>query len=202
MNDTSYSHEAIAWVKQRLDELDAIILEVEKSVAEQTDTARAEAEKALERLKAARLAFQNQYDALRADADELKTKTKSVQASLDEEWIGVETSLQSFLAAITNRADAVRNLVAARAEAQRRSWDASVTGFRTQAAESLDAARHEFDAAIQRLSAEAEKLRGKIADTKDAGDESWSAVKAGLLEAKAVHDRTIEKIRHSVAKLF
>jgi hypothetical protein len=202
MNDTSYSHEAIAWVKQRLDELDAIIQEVEKSVIEQNDAARAEVEKALERLKAARLAFQNQYDALSADADNLKQQTTFVLDALDEEWIEVETTLQSFLSAIGDKADAVRSLVAARADAQRRSWEASLTGYRARATEILDRSRQEFESALRLVSDEAEKIQARVGDAKDAGDESWAAVKDGLAEAKAVQDRTIEKIRTSISKLF
>jgi chromosome segregation ATPase len=202
MNDTSYSHEAIDWVKQRLDELDAIIQEVEKSVVEQNDAARAEVEKALERLKSARLAFQNQYDTLRADANELKKKMKSAQDALDEEWIAVETSFQTLLAAIADQADSVRSLVVVRADAQRRSWEASLMDFRARATETLDRSRQEFDAAARRLSEEAEKFQARIGNAKDTSDESWAAVKEGLAEAKAVQDRTTEKIRTSISKLF
>ena len=202
MDNSSYSHEAINWVKQRLDELDAIILEVEKSIADQSDAVRTEAETALERLKAARLTFQHQYDTLRVDATDLKQKTKSVQDALDEEWIEVETSVQSFLTTIADQAGAVRSFVAARAAAQRRSWEALLTGLRTRATDNFDRTRHEFDSVMFRLSGAAEKFQARIGDTKDAGDESWAAVKAGLSEVKAVHDRTLEKLKASVSKLF
>jgi hypothetical protein len=202
MSDTSYSLEVIAWAKQRLDELDAIIVGVEKSLAAQSDAVRAEGDMALARLKAARLTFRSQYDALYADADHLRQKAKSVRNALDEEWIEVETSLQSFLAAITNEAGAVRSFVTARADAQRRSWTVSLTSTGARATETLDRSRHEFDAATRRLSEEAEKFQAKIGEAKDAGDESWAAVKTGLSEAKAVHDQTMEKIKSSVSKLF
>src|SRR6516165_9186657 len=104
MSDTSYSLEVIAWAKQRLDELDAIIVGVEKSLAAQSDAVRAEGDMALARLTAARLTFRSQYDALYADADHLRQKAKSVRNALDEEWIEVQTSRQSLLAAITNEA--------------------------------------------------------------------------------------------------
>jgi hypothetical protein len=202
MNDASYSIEVLAWAKQRLDELDAIIVGIEKSVAAQSEAARAEADKASARLKAARLAFQHQHDALRSDADNLKQKAKSVRNALDEEWIEVESSLHSFLAAIANETGAVRSFAVARADAQRRSWMASLVSFGARATETLDRSRQEFEVATRRLSEEAEKLQARIADTKDAGDESWAAVKEGLAEAKAVQDRTMEKIKTSISKLF
>lgn len=202
MSDQSYPHETIVWVKQRLDELDAIIGEVEKSSAELEGKVRAEAEQALVKLKESRLTIGRQYDRLLAEADDVKPGAKELQDALDDEWVEVETSLQSFLAAAAGEAGAVRRLVVARADAQRQSWEASLQAFRDQATETVEKARQDLDAAIRRLSDEADKFQAKIGEAKDAGDESWAAVKTGLAEAKEVHDRTIEKIKGAFAKLF
>ena len=96
----------------------------------------------------------------------------------------------------------MRDVVAARAQAQRRSWEASLTALRKQATEIVDKARGEFDAAIKRLSDETEKFQSRIGEVKDAGDQSWNAVKSGLAEARAVHDRTIQKIKEALSKLL
>lgn len=110
--------------------------------------------------------------------------------------------LQSFLKVAGDQAQTVRGVVVARAQAQRRSWEASLKDIREQAADAIETARGEFDAAIKRLSDEAEKFQARIGDAKDAGDESWEAVKSGVAEAKAVHDRTIQRIKDAVSKLF
>lgn len=202
MSGQSYPHETIAWAKQRLDELDAIIGEVEKSSDELEGKVRVEAEQSLAKLKESRLTISRQYDRLLAEADDLKQGAKELQDALDDEWIAVETSLQSFLSAAADEAGTVRRFVVARADAQRQSWEASLQAFRDQATETVEKARQELDAAIRRLSDEADKFQAKIGEAKDAGDESWTAVKAGLAEAKEVHDRTVEKIKGAFAKLF
>ncbi|MCW2318569.1 bisphosphoglycerate-dependent phosphoglycerate mutase [Rhodoblastus acidophilus] len=199
MIDTSHSHEAIAWLKQRLDELDAIILEIEKSAAGQSAVAQAEAQKALARIQAARLAFQTQYETLRARAEQTP---KAAQDALDDEWIEVEAALQSFLAATADQADAIRGIVIARAAVQRRAWDASVESLAAQANETVEKGRQEFDAVMRRLSEHAEKFQAGFDQAKDVGEESWTALKVGLAEVKAVHDRTMEKVKSSVARLF
>ncbi len=202
MGEKSYPHETIAWAKQRLDELDAIISEVEKTSRELSGSVRAEADAALARLEASRASLQQSYDALRSEAEDLDRTAEDLQDTLDAEWVEVETSFQSLLGALTDQADTVRGLVAARVEAQRQAWENSLKGLRDQAAETVDTARGELDAAINRLSEEAERFQARIGQVKDAGDTSWEAVKSGLAEARAVHDRTIDKIKGAFVKLF
>jgi len=199
MGDKSYPHETIAWAKQRLDELDAIISEVEKTSKDLSGSVRAEADAALARLEASRVGLQKSYDALRTETEDLK---RTAEDALDNEWVEVETSFRSFLGALTGQADTVRGIVAARVEAQRQAWDNSLKGLRDQAAETVDQARGDLDAAIKRLSDEADTFQARIGEVKDARDASWEAVKSGLAEAKAVHDRTIDKIKGAFAKLF
>jgi len=202
MGEKSHPHETIAWAKQRLDELDAIIFEVEKASKDLSGSVRAEADAALARLETSRSSLQKSYEGLRAEAEDLKRTAEDLQDDLDAEWVEVETSFQSFLGALTDQADTVRSIVAARVEAQRQAWDNSLKGLRDQAAETVDKARGELDAAIKRLSDEADRFQAGIGEVKDAGDASWEAVKSGLAEAKAVHDRTIVKIKGAFAKLF
>lgn len=202
MGEKSYPHETIAWARQRLDELDAIISEVEKTSRELSGSVRAEADAALVRLEASRASLQRSYDELRAEAEDLERTTEYLQDALDAEWVEVETSFQSLLGALADQTDTVRSMVAARVEAQRQAWDNSLKGLRDQAAETVDTARGELDAAINRLSEEAERFQARIGQVKDAGDTSWEAVKSGLAEAKAVHDRTIDKIKGAFVKLF
>lgn len=202
MGEKSYPHETIAWAKQRLDELDAIISEVEKISRELSGSVRAEADAALARLEASRASLQQSYDALRAEAEDLDRTAEDLQDALDTEWVEVETSFQSLLGALADQADTVRGMVAARVEAQRQAWDNSLKGLRDQATETVDTARGELDAAINRLSEEAERFQARIGQVKDAGDTSWEALKSGLAEARAVHDRTIDKIKGAFVKLF
>jgi len=207
MNDQSqprqtYPHQTIAWAKQRLTELDAIISEAEKSADKLKGSISSEADKALARLKASRLRIQKHYDDLRTETDEVKRVTKEGQAALDSEWVEVESTLQSFLTAVAAQAGTVRDMVVARVQAQRQSWEASLQGLRDQTAEAVEKGRRDLDTAIRRLSDEVEKFQAKIGEAKSAGDESWQAVKNGLAEAKSAYDRTITKIKDTVSRVL
>jgi len=52
-----------------------------------------------------------------------------------------------------------------------------------------------------RLSIEAEKFQARIGEVKDAGDESWRAVKQGFADAKAAHAVTVQKIKDAFFKV-
>ena len=202
MSEKSYPHETIVWAKQRLDELDALISEVEKRSKDLSGSVRAEADAALARLEASRASLQQSYDELRAEAEALDRTAEDLQDAFDAQWVEVETAFQSLLGALAGQAETARGIVAARVEAQRQAWDNSLKRLRDQAAETVDTARGELDAAINRLSEEAERFQARIGEVKDAGDTSWEAVKSGLAEAKAVHNRTIDKIKGAFAKLL
>lgn len=202
MSDRSYAHESVAWAKQRLDDLDTIISEAEKTTAGLKESARKEADQALARLQESRVKLQSYYDKLRAKADAAQGDVEQVLQAFEAQWVEVESEFQSFVAATREQADAARKVVAARAQAQRRAWEESLKNLRDQANETVEKARAEFDAAIKRLSDETEKFQSRITEVKDAGDESWKAVKGGLADAKAVHERTIQKIKDAFSKLF
>ncbi|WP_454685441.1 hypothetical protein [Ancylobacter moscoviensis] len=202
MSNQSQAHETVAWARQRLDDVDAIISEVEKTAGKLKDDARVQADAALARLRASRAKVRDYYNELRSEADAVKGGAEEAQQALEAEWVEVESAIQSFLSAAKDQAETVRDVVVARAEAQRRSWATSFNELREQVEDAVEKTRGEFDAAIKRLTDEAEKFQARIGEAKDAGDESWTAVKAGLADAKAVHDRTIQKIKEALSKVL
>jgi len=199
MTDRSFVHETVTWAKQRLDDLDEIISQVEKTADTLKEGARKEVDRTLAQLQESRVKLQKYYDELRTEADAAKRGAEDIEKALETEWVEVETAFQSFLSVAKGQADTVRGAIVARAEAQRRSWETSLRELTDQATEAVENAGQEFDATIKRLSDDVESRIGAV---KGAGDESWKAVKSGLADAKAVHDRTIQQIKEAFSKLF
>ena len=197
MKNQSQAHEALSWAKQRLDDLDTMIAEVEKNAGELKDDARAKADTALARLQASRVKVKASYDQLLAETNAIKDDARK---TLETEWVEVESAFQAFLAAAKDQAETVRTVIQARADAQQKYWEKMIADMHTQAGNTVEKAHGEFDAALKRLSDETEKFQARIGEVNDAGDESWKAVKAGLADAKAAHERTIEKIRNAFSK--
>jgi vacuolar-type H+-ATPase subunit I/STV1 len=202
MTEEPFVHETIAWAKQRLDEIDAMIAQAEKSAGDLNENARADADRALSRLVGSRAKLKQLLDELRTQADAAKNTVSQAQQALKDEWVEAESAFQAFLASAGDQTEIARNAIATRAEAQRKSWQAAVNDLRGQATAAVDKASDEFDAAIKRLSAATENAKAKIGHVSSAGDETWQAVRAGLLEAKAVHEKTIKKIAEALSKAF
>jgi len=202
MTDQSNLHETIAWAKQRLDDVDVIIHEVEKTSGKGKENAEKEAEVILARLKSSHVSLQKYYDSLRTKADDVKQTAEDIRDSIEIELVEIESAFQSYLSVIDDQLEAQRAIVVARAQAQRRSWETSLKELRDRATEAVENARVEFDAALKQLSNEADKFQAGIGGATTAGGESWTAVKAGLIEARAVHDRTIQKIKDTFSKLL
>lgn len=202
MTDRPNAHEAVAWAKQRLDDVDTIVSKGEAIAGGLRESSQKAAEQALVHLRDSRARLQHYYEELRASGEATKRDVAEAQRALETEWIEVESAFQAFLLAAGEEAGAVRDIVVARAKAQRCAWEASLNEFHQQAAEIIEQRRVELDAAIQRLSDEIERLQGRIGNARDAGDSALSALREGLADARAVHGRTIEKIKEAISKLF
>jgi vacuolar-type H+-ATPase subunit I/STV1 len=201
MSNSSYAHETLAWLKQRLDDADTMISEAEKTADKLKASARKDADIALTRLKASREALLKLERDLHARTEAVRDDVGDIQEAVEKEWIEAETAFQAFLKAAQDQADSIHDVIVARAKAQRKSWENTQKAMREQVTHTIEKARAELDTAIKRVSDEAEKFQTRIGDAKDAGDESWKAVKAGLADARAAHDRTIQKIKDAFAKL-
>lgn len=202
MTEQSNTREAAAWVKQRLGELDAIIATIEKSAAQLKESSHKEVQFTLARLQQSRSRIQSYSDNLRNEVDAARLHAGEALKSVEDEWLDVEVAFQHFLSTASGEAQAVRDALAARAHAQRQSWEQSLKDLRGQAREMVEKAREEFDEVYRRLSDEAEKFQGRIGDARDAGDESWKALKAGLAEVRDVQSRTFTKIKEAFVGLF
>jgi hypothetical protein len=201
MSEKSYIHDAITWAKQRLEELEITISELEKMSGNLNDSAREEADHALTRLRGARSKLNGYVDDLRLEAVSAKQRGEEIQKSIDAEWLEVELAFRDFLSAAKDQADTVRNVVLARARAQHLSWETTLKNLHDHAADVVEKARGDLDAAMLHLAEEAQKFQRRIGEVRDAGDESWSAVKSGLTDVKDVHGRMIQKIKNAFSKL-
>ncbi|ASW04139.1 hypothetical protein [Paraburkholderia aromaticivorans] len=201
MSEKSYVHNAITWAKQRLDELDITISELETSSGNLNDSAREEADRALTRLREARTKLNGYVDDLRLETVAAKQRGEVIQKAIDTEWVEVELAFRDFLSAAKDHADTVRNVVLARARAQHQAWETTLKNLHDQAADVVEKARGDLDAAMRHLTDEAQKFQRRIGEVRDAGDESWSAVKSGLTDVKDVHGHVIQKIKNAFSKL-
>lgn len=200
MPDQSRAHDAVAWARQRLDEVDAMIASAETALLDLQEQSRAEAAQGVERLRAIREALKTGCDRLGTEAEAALGDATEAQKALAADWVEAEATFLAFLSATRDRSETARALITARAEAQQRSWQDTLAQIRGQATKTLETVHADLDSAVQRLFDELEKVQARAGDLREAGDQSWAALKVGLSEAKAVQDRTLQKIREAFGK--
>ncbi|SPL62615.1 hypothetical protein [Ochrobactrum soli] len=209
MSDHKATHRSIVWSEQKLDELDALITELDSYGKNLDGKAVADANKALGRIRASRAAFKTYLDGARLEADETikgeAEKTSRIAANartdIEEEWVEAELAFQSFLSAASADAKAARKALVARTRAERKALETSLDKIRDETTATIEAARKEFDAALDRVSKETGKVEAGAGRISVAGAESWQAIREGLKEAHAVHVNTARKIAAAFARL-
>ncbi|QDL97657.1 hypothetical protein FLL57_10205 [Rhodopseudomonas palustris] len=185
----------LEWTKQKLDESAATIAKIEEAATKLGDASSAKAQEALAQFRTARDAFQAQVTALQADLGASKQVTDAALASVSAQWNEVELAFQKFLGTAGDQAGLVKDALAARAEAQRQSFLSSLETIQSGAAAALEQGRKEMESSLRRWTEETEKTLGpKLTQLSAAGDETWTAVKAGLDETAAVYEKTWARI--------
>ncbi|MFZ5739306.1 MAG: hypothetical protein ACOY6K_20745 [Pseudomonadota bacterium] len=191
----------LEWTKQKLDESAATIAKIEEGVAKLGEASSAKAEEALAQFRTARDAFQAKVTALQADLGESKQVTDAALAAVSAQWNEVELAFQKFLGTAGDQAGLVKDALAARAEAQRQAFLASLETIQTSAASALEQGRKEMESSLRRWTEETEKTLGpKLTQLSAAGDETWNALKAGLDETAAVYEKTWARISQAFTK--
>jgi len=201
MTKPGLTHETLQWSKQKLDEIDATLTAVEGSVDSLKSDARAEADRAIARIKAARDSFKAKVDSFRADAASAKGAADEAYAALEAEWVKVEMSFDAYLTAAKEQADVVAKVFAARAAAQREAMRTALEAVRASAREAIEQARRDIDTAIHGLAAETEKAQARLGQVSSAGAESWLAIKSGLDATRAASARTWNSITEALTKI-
>jgi DNA anti-recombination protein RmuC len=192
----------LEWTKQKLDESAATLAKLDEAATKLSDDASTKAQEALSQFREARDAFKTKVDALQADLSASKQVTDAAMAAATAQWTEVEMAFQQFLKTSGDQASLVRTALAARAEAQRQSFQTSMETIQASAATALEQGRKELDTALRRWTDEAEKTLGpKLSQLSAAGDETWSALKTGLDETAAVYEKTWGKITQAFSKM-
>ncbi len=195
------AHEYLDWTKQKLDEIDATLVTLDSSVETLKSDARKKADAAIAQIRNARDSFKAKVDILRSDMAASKEVADDAYAPLKAEWAEVEVAIQHFLTVAGDQASVVTAVLAARTEAQRKSWQSSLHAIRASASEAIEQGRAEADVALHRLVVETEKAKVKLGQVSSVSDDAWKAINDGLQEAKSVYERTWKKVSEAVTRI-
>jgi len=205
MTQHSDDHQAIAWLKHRLEDLDTIIHAGEDAASDLQGAVREGADAALDRLKASRAKLEAFAEELRDNAAAAKDRgdqaLQRLEVGLEDEWIEIETAYQDFVSGLREAGElayeATQALIAARATAQKRAWAASIEETRDHAKTALDDAGEEFRTAVQTLEGQFESLKAR---TLQAGDAAWESLSETLSKARNAQEHAFKRVKDTLSK--
>lgn len=200
---------SIVWSRQKLDELDALLKELQASAEKMSGDAKAEAATQLDRIRTSREAFKQYIQMIEAEASKAASADfsksrhalKMAHADIEQQWVEAGLAFQSFLAAASDDAELARKVLLSRAKAERDALEASLDQMTKDTVDAIAEARNDFDDALDRLSHEADRLEAKATDVSIAGKESWRAIRQGIKDAHAVHTRTARAVAETLDRL-
>jgi prefoldin subunit 5 len=198
MAHRSGDYQAIAWLKQRLEDLDTVIGAGEDALDSVEGAVKDRAEEALERLKSSREILESLRDDLRDSAAAAKTRGDEAFDRLEAEWLTVETTFQDFVSGFREYADVTQTLLAARARAQRAAWSASLEETRDLTKDALEAAGEEFEAAVHVLEGQFEGLKTRALQV---GDAAWDGLSETVAKARATNERALNRLKDAFKAL-
>ena len=99
----------------------------------------------LGQFREARDAFKAKVDALQSDVSGSKQVTDAAMAAVSAQWTEVEMAFQQFLKTSGDQASLVKSALAARAEAQRQSFQASMQSMQASATAAMEQGREEVE---------------------------------------------------------
>lgn len=207
MAHESNDYQAIAWLKQRLEDLDTIIRTGEDAAAAVQGEARDRADAALDRLRASQGKLKTLRvelrDRLGDNAAAAKSRGDEAIQRLEDEWIEVETTYQDFVSGLREAGEfayeVTQALFAARATAQRKAWAASLEETRDVAKDALEVAGEEFKSTVQVLEGQFESLKSR---TLQVGDAAWDGLSETVSKARRAQEQALKRVKDALAKVF
>lgn len=199
-------YQAVAWLKQRLEDLDTIIHAGEGAAVTIEGEARLRADAALERLKASRSKLEALREELRDrlvdTASDAKARGEQAMQRLEDEWVEVETAYQDFISGLREIGDfayeATQALLAVRATAQHKAWAASLAEARALAADAIEGAEEEFRSTVQLIESQFESLKSR---TLKVGDAAWDSLSEAVSKARQAQEQALKKVKDALAKV-
>ncbi len=195
------AHAAIGWAKERLSEIDATITTLEEDSRKLDSDARARADATLQKLRTTRDAYRAEVERAAADTGQ-KTQAQiaETRAALEKRWNEFELGVGQYLTSVNSEVGIRRAVFQARLEAEQRSWAQAIDDLKKSATSAAAQQRAAIDAQITQLGVQADTAKARLAKLEQAGNETWSALRDSLADARGVFDKTYDAIQTAIER--
>ena len=190
MLDLSKSHAYSNWAKERIEEMNATLVALEKQARKLNPVHQAKGDKLLAELKKRRDEF---AAAVKKQAEAGEAAWERAKPELESQWKSFEVQLTAYFDAMGKQVGQHLDTFGDVAAAQVKAWRDAAEKFAASADKLAADKRPGIDAAIKHMKVEAAEMEARMNKLKHAGDQSWSAFSAALAQSRRAFDKANQK---------
>jgi len=198
MTQTSSIHPLVLWSKNRLDEMEAALLEVEKDSSKAKEDIKAAVAATLPKAKQSLNDFKAR---MQANIQEVEKKgevaSKSAKQEMQQDWKKFEEAMSAAVA----RLNSCQKEFEARADAQLKSWQETIQKYNKAAAGVAADQKESFNAALKRMQDKAQEGKQHFAEIRQAVSNSPEAYRVALKKCREAFEEAYESVKSKLAKV-
>jgi hypothetical protein len=198
MNQTSRIHPFVVWSKNRLDEMEAAVLEAENDANKAEQRIKADIAATLAKARQIRDSFKA---TMQASIEELENKgdgaIKSAKQQLERDWQEFEKAMDTAVVHLNNAGEEFE----ARAAAQLNSWQETIQRCNNVATGIAVEGKESFNAAIKRMQERAQQGKEQLAEVRQAASTSSEGYRRALKKSREAFDEAFESAKSAFAKV-
>ena len=183
------SHVYLNWATERMDEMNAALVALEKQVRKLTGT-QSKGEELIADLKKLRDEF---AAAIKKHAEAGEAIWDRVKPELESQWNSFDEKLRAYFHTIGKHAEQQLETFEDVAAAQKRAWRDAAAKLAASADKLAAGKRPAIDAAIKQMNSDAAEMDAHLNKLKHAGQQSWSALSGALDQSRRAFDKANQK---------
>lgn len=185
-NMASSAHFYLNWAKERIDEMDAVLISLEGKSTQITASARAAADKIVADLRTRRDAFFNE---IQRQAGASESAWQQAKTRLEADWNTFQADVKKYVEEFSQMQEQQKATFEGAAAAQLKAWRQAADKMQGEAAAFAADKRAAIDTALQQMRADATAAEANFQGLARAGSQSWTALTTALTESRAAFDK-------------
>jgi hypothetical protein len=178
------------WAHERIDEINATLVALEKQVRKLKSGSHTKGEQLIADLRQRRDEF---TAAVKKQAEASEAMWERTKPDLESQWNVFNAKLKTYFDTIGEQVEQKLDTFQDIAAAQTRAWRDAADKFAASADKLAAGKRPGIDAAIKQMKTDAAEMEAHLNKLKHAGQQSWSALSGALDQSRRAFDKANQK---------
>ena len=190
MSQHDHTNSYLNWVKERMNEMDAVLASLRATAAPLQADASAKRDRLIADLKKHRDEFKASAE---KHAEIGEAAWEKIRSQLEVQWNAFEGQMQTYFDTVGKHVEQQQAVFRDVAAAQVNAWRETAEKIQDSASKLAATRRPEIDAVLKQMRSEAAEAEARLQKLKHAGRQSWSALSTALADSRKAFDKANRK---------